>query len=301
MISIVLLDNSFPYEKKEPFLETEILYYPPDMKVYIANCLLQSKTECRPYGDAIILDIQEMEAKPIRYAKKLLGMAGAVLLPETWREIGLLISQQRFSLRRLIELIRFVSDGERVLKCIRHKLEQIGIKQPLIFYSYWMYVHAYVAARLKKKYPGSAFVTRCHGYDVYEERNSLQYIPMRSYILEQADRVFCISEDGAQYLREYYSFNPERISVSRLGTTDKGVGNCPSRRQLVIVSCSWVVGVKRVKRIADTLCKVKDMPIKWIHFGDGALFDDLQAFVASMPVNISVELRGAVSNDVILD
>ena len=48
--------------------------------------------------------------------------------------------------------------------------------------------------------------------------------------------------------------------------------------------------------IAKALSRITEVQIKWTHFGDGDLMDDLKAEIANLPQNITVELPGRVPN-----
>lgn len=294
--TIILIDTAFPYEKVEPFLETEIQFYNNKANVYIANCILQNKAECRDTGSAVVLDMPQIEAKGIRYLKKAFWSLKVLTMPQFWNDLKYLKRKKKLDFRKATILMLFMADGEKTVSKLKKELEKLHLNNKLIFYSYWMHVHAYVAARMKELYPYSQFVTRCHRYDLYEERNTLSYLPLRSYILDAADKIMSISEDGQTYVKDRYQCPAEKVSVSRLGTTDHGIGKSPDRKVLEIVSCSWVVKVKRVDKILEALSQIEDIPIRWTHLGGGALFDELEKNAENVPDNITVRLLGNVSN-----
>lgn len=66
-------------------------------------------------------------------------------------------------------------------------------------------------------------VSRAHRYDLYEERNSDSYIPLRKYLLDTLDRVYLISDDGKSYLAQKHPQYKGKLYVSRLGTLDRGI------------------------------------------------------------------------------
>lgn len=294
--TIILIDTAFPYEKVEPFLETEMQFYKDKADVYIANCILQSKSECRDTKGAVVLDMPQIQSKGFRYLQKGFWSFKALTMPQFWSELKYLKNKKKIDVKKVVTLMLFMADGERIVSKLKKELDKIHLENKLIFYSYWMHIHAYVATRMKEMYTHSQFVTRCHRYDLYEERNNLSYLPLRTYIINAADRIMSISEDGINYMKDRYRCPMEKLSISRLGTTDHGTGNSPDRKVLELVSCSWVVKVKRVEKILEALSEIEDISIRWTHLGGGALFDELKKNAENPPDNIRVRLLGNVSN-----
>ncbi len=155
--------------------------------------------------------------------------------------------------------------------------------------------------------PASAKKTvRLHGFDLYEERS--EHLPLRASLFNQVDNVVPISEHGEKYLLERYPdfLDREAISLVRLGTTDSGMGPAPEPgTPLSVVSCSAVIPLKRVKSIIPALQLIAEhRPVKWTHFGSGALFDELveaadNAQQASP--NLTIDLRGQTDNRQIIE
>ena len=145
-------------------------------------------------------------------------------------------------------------------------------------------------------------MARGHGYDLYEYVNVEDYIPLREKVLEDFDKVFCISEYGREYLKEKYAQVSKEVTVSILGTLDNGVkkvDKTPGR--LNIVSCSNIVKIKRVETIVEALSRIKDIHINWTHYGEGALFDEVKQLAKDkLPSNIKVDFSGFVSNNEVL-
>ena len=77
-------------------------------------------------------------------------------------------------------------------------LEKVKLSGQTYVYAYWLSRPAFIAASVKNK--NNETVIRCfsraHGYDLYEQRNELNYLPFREYILHELDGVGFISENG---------------------------------------------------------------------------------------------------------
>jgi len=89
--------------------------------------------------------------------------------------------------------------------------------------------------------------------------------------------------------------------VSRLGVKKTGEFNKKVSEKFLIVSCSNLIKVKQVHLIAESLSKIKNYEIKWVHFGDGKLKKDIINYCKkNFPKNIKAEFKGRVFNKEIL-
>jgi glycosyltransferase involved in cell wall biosynthesis len=169
-------------------------------------------------------------------------------------------------------------------------------------YSYWLNESAIACALLKKSGIAEIAISRCHGWDVYEERHKPDFLPFRKFLAENLNSICCISEQGHQYMQKNFKIPASQLSVFRLGT--KKIALSPSvNERMTIVSCSSVIPLKRVGLIAEALSHV-NIPITWIHFGDGPLFENLRQIVKKAEdtnSNLKVELKGSCANHAILE
>lgn len=167
-------------------------------------------------------------------------------------------------------------------------------------YSVWMDEGALMCAILHKKGLIGDFNFRLHGYDLYDERREGNYMPFRFFCFQQAKSIFIVSKAGKTYLENKRLF-PDKLIVNYSGLYDHGLN--PKQVQdanFVICSCSNVISIKRVHKIAEALQKVA-FPVKWIHIGDGDQMNLLQNQVSKLPANISVELKGFLSNAQVME
>lgn len=169
--------------------------------------------------------------------------------------------------------------------------------EEIIFYSYWMYLNACVASRCKLKYRFSKFITRAHGYDLYEERSEISFLPARKVIFNSADAIYPVSKQGEQYLCRKYSYlEKSKVTSIYLGTFDHGINNISSKKKR-IVSCSNIVPVKRINLLVSALSLIKDIEIEWVHYGDGSSHDEIQAMAdLLLSSNIRYSLVGEIPN-----
>lgn len=167
-------------------------------------------------------------------------------------------------------------------------------------YFYWGDKSVLILPTLKSRISNTSLV-RFHRTDLYEYAKG-GYIPFRDYVFPSIDRFLPISLDGEKYLLKHYTnlLNKEQIRVCRLGVFDNGTN--PDRDTDTIfhlVSCSYMVPVKRISLIIDAL-KYIDFQLKWIHIGTGQLHSQLENSAAQLPANIQVEFAGALSNKEVL-
>lgn len=180
-------------------------------------------------------------------------------------------------------------------------------------YSFWLSRPAFSASLFKNKV--KKIVSRAHGYDLYEYRNATEYLPFRKYIQESLDEIFFISEDGRKYFDELIEKkgvlkNVGAIhSISRLGTFKENILHSvddvdTQSNEVVIASCSSIVGLKRLDliiEIVEKLQKISEIKgVRWIHLGDGPLADEMKNLAKERLAEGSYEFKGNVPNEQVI-
>lgn len=176
-----------------------------------------------------------------------------------------------------------------------------------IFYSYWENTCALSLALLKRKNGNLRFVTRAHGYDLYNHRFVGMRQPFRKIIDAQVDRVIFIAEKGREYYRENFGNNENlyKYIVCKLGV--EGPKKYALKKQssvFKIISCSNVIPLKRIDIIIRALAQIDEIEIEWIHFGNGKEFDstvELAHDLLGVKKNIQYRFMGHVSNEVVMN
>lgn len=146
-----------------------------------------------------------------------------------------------------------------------------------------------------------AIAVRLHRYDLYEGRSGK--IPLQLEVLESATRIFPISDHGRNYiLQKYPELSPSKVIVQRLGVEGPSEPvERPSTQTVHIVSCSSIIGVKRVDRILQVAehLAIRHGNVRWVHFGDGPLSGALSEAISTAmkrTPQLTVDLRGQTSN-----
>ena len=294
---LLLLTNSYPYNNGEEFLSGELPHVSGFDRVVICPCCVKPdgvRTRELPAG---------MECFPLR--RKTLGKAAylrVLSLPCVRQECRRLIRSGRFSSGRGKNMLFFMKNALEIYDALRESTMLSGADDVTV-YSYWFYdaaaAGALLAADLRKRGVRVRLVSRAHGFDIHAERSEYGYLPMRFFLLNREDRIFPCSMDGKRtILSEYPQFEP-KLHVSYLGTRD--AGEAPgSREEFHLVSCSYMVPVKRLHLIVEALRKA-DFPLCWTHLGAGPLEDELKELARELPPNVRAEFAGQMENEAILN
>lgn len=294
MKTVVLLCGYYPSGKGETFLKNEI-----ESGVY---------DDCRLIVFSLKATQKDIQNVPLNVEcftvpelarKKIIFPVFSIFSSDFTNEIMAVLTNRKNITKKIKSLFQFIYSAERLRKYVFYKMEELDIDsdQEIVFYSYWMHTFAYVAAKCKEKYKNSRFVTRCHRFDLYEEENGEEYLPFRKYILNNADIVFPISEDGKNYLvRHYKKYINGKIQISYLGTYDYGENNINMIHKFTVVTCSNVVPVKRIELVVKALSN-ENIEMKWIHLGDGPLLPEIKNMVDTiLPNNVETLFLGHVEN-----
>lgn len=154
-----------------------------------------------------------------------------------------------------------------------------------ILYSFWMNEWALALAILKKKGVINSFVFRVNGYDIYDDRHEGNYLPFRYFIYSQCSKIFAVSKTAADYIKKLGYFQ-SKISFSYFGTPDFGFVEPKKRVEFVVFSCSSVIDVKRVDKIAQVILEL-DIPVKWVHHGEGPKMEQVNSILKNAPENLT--------------
>lgn len=168
-----------------------------------------------------------------------------------------------------------------------------------LHYTYWFNEQSTLLSILKSKKEINGFISRAHGFDLYEERNKLGYIPFRKFQLQNVSKLFLISKDGLKYMQEKYPKFKAKYELSYLGIENEFPFQYGANEKtpFLLVSCSRVVDIKRVNLIIKALTLIKDLPIHWVHFGDGPLFEVLKEEAKEkLKGNITFDFKGMIPN-----
>ena len=170
-------------------------------------------------------------------------------------------------------------------------------------YTYWFDQWTNILAAVKWFYKKEIkLISRAHGFDLDVRQVPRGYFPFRNSTLMHLDKVVAISEAGKKLLQRNtplfkHKFKKQYLGVSRFGWCDLSK---QKENEYVVVSCAALIAIKQVDKIVAMLSKMKSA-IRWVHFGNGPLTDDIKKQLVQLPKNIHTDFYGHVDNEVILN
>lgn len=305
--TLILITNHFPYGISESFLESELEYLVKSYQKVIVLARDVNSPLVRPANKGYTSyrvnpesDTTELILTFWLYLKHFKKAARFLRTEIRWLQA----KEKKITLAIVRDFIHTLT---KALTTSYHLNKIICTHRPtgtVTLYSYWLTSSALATTFVTSKHITFKRLARAHGGDVYENRNALHYLSFRSTLIDELDGIFAISENGAQHLRQQGSLGNKTIHVSRLGTPYAGVpAEKKTETPFVVVSCSFLVPVKRIHLIIEALSYVQDLNIHWIHIGDGPLKENLQTLATEKletKSNIQYTFQGAMTNAEVL-
>lgn len=288
MRKLYVLVESFSNEKKECFFEKELPYLCEKFeKIYVVP-LFPDGTELSYKSDKIeIVDFNYFQ--PCNRVKIFLGNLKSI--------IQIIFFEISRTHHKAFYIKNFIANLNRLLYTFSaaknlEKLIEKDIHSNTIFYCYWFKQWVSALSVIKIKYPELKLASRVHGGD-YDEGQIKTTLQFRYFQLSKVDRIFPVSDFAKNYLTKTFKVEDKKLVTARLGLSLVPQIAAINEQQLHIVSCSYVIDLKRVHLIIDILNHI-NIPCKWTHFGDGPLLEEIRqkAKAAKWPA----ELKGYVSN-----
>jgi glycosyltransferase involved in cell wall biosynthesis len=288
--SLFLFTNEYPFGKGETFIENELITLAKKFQtIYLFPLKKSGQPRILPIPSAnVIFLLEKQHVSKWKLVFKKLFLIKRIFVQE-FRRLSAGAFIKSFGTLKSILLINM--QRAELLEEFLHSFQINEIR----FYSFWTDDWATVLSLLKQKRCIPEFISRVHGYDLYEDRWPNKVIPFRNFQLQQVSRIFAASRDGLKYLQINYPTYQHKFFLKHLAVFDNGINDFYQDDELVIVSCSSIVDLKRVHFIPQILEELT-IKVRWIHFGDGPGKNVLEEKIQHLPVNISGELRGYVEN-----
>lgn len=299
--TLFLFTAGYPYgTRDEPFLENEIEYLSEAFQKVVIFPVSKPTEEYRSIPKNVSIDDSLIN---IDTSKKKLTILSNLLF------VLKVVTPSSIKLIRVIRFWKNIRVNMDILstsiirgKSLESRLKNTDLSN-VIFYDYWFVNSIFSIGYLKTKRSIHKFICRAHRYDIYDNNWPTINVPFFEYRIKTVDELYLISKDGYNYVRNRTPNKfKQKLNLSYLGVSKPTIiqKKIEDKEKYVIVSCARVVDFKRIHKIPFILKDV-DLPIKWIHFGDGPLFEELKNNLKELPENIEVELKGHVSNYAILD
>lgn len=227
-------------------------------------------------------------------------------LRSLFRRELLLDARKVDSKERLLCYTYFIRLSDRIAETawgrLRSTCSDFGTGRTLL-YSFWFNEPARAIALLDGKMraagmPRPALIARAHGYDCYDYRSDVGYLPCKERMAERLDAVYACSLDGKRYLSKNNPRVAGKFHVAHLGTEDYGLGPVPSGEgPLHVVTCSRAVPLKRLDRIASSLAVLdrRGIDFRWTCIGDGEALGSVKELVRDLGIEDRVAFEGALS------
>jgi colanic acid/amylovoran biosynthesis glycosyltransferase len=300
MTKMILITASFPYVPGEQFLETEVKYYTKHKDVEFTIMPISSNGEMRKIDKSILLNNYLINNRNKSKIKKVFTLFKSLFSILFWKEIVLNKVYRGSKLKSFAStIVAYYNYYDLFDNYFRDKKDLSNT----IVYTYWNDSFTYALQSLKNKY-GYKLVSRIHRYDIYKERRVKNYMPLKSNFTQNIDKIYTITQSANDYLHKTYGFKKEILQLARLGVDDKNIiSNANELNIFHIVSCSFLVDVKRVDKIVDALSllseKLKNITLIWTHIGSGPLektLKDLANKKLSQKENIIFNFIGQLTN-----
>lgn len=301
---LIVFTDHFPYRGGEQFFETEAERLTSAFEVTILSSNPNNQ-QTRTLNPDITVYRYDPRQSALSGGEKLRNLIDFVLNPACLQEVFSILGSGQQRLKRIKNSFYWFGISKRLYTYTTRTLE-VSPDQNVILYFYWFsYKPIYFALKLANS--KVKLVSRVHGYDLYNERQPFGRQPFRKIVDARLDKVLFVSKTGRDYYLKTFAITPSsKHEVMYLGSRHPQYRPTPSsRNDVVIVSCSNMIELKRIDRIIEVLSTL-DLPqrhLTWIHFGTGPLLNAItkqaQILLASKP-NVTVELRGEVSNTDIL-
>lgn len=294
---LILLTAAFPYDSGEEFLSTEMNYIRGFDKVLVCPCNLKVDsvvTKRLPEGVSCV-PLKKTAGGKSLYAKLLLQ-------PYVLGEIKSLLSDKKMFSGRVHEMLFFMRNAYALYGALK-AIPELSTADDVTIYSYWFYdaaaAGALLKADLKKRGIKVKLISRAHGFDIHSERAKFDYLPMREFLLRRMDRLYPCSKDGADTIIRRYPEFIGKIQPVFLGTADYGEKTGQREPEFHLVSCSYMVPVKRLHLIVQAIQQA-DFPLRWTHIGAGPLETEIKQMASRLPAHVTVEFLGQMDNAAIM-
>ena len=287
---LILFTRSFPYGYGEEFIYEEILQLSHYFKfIYIIHLEVNEYKRKLPHNVIVKkIDVQ---------IYKTLKVTDISLF------IGMVFNNIFYFLKN-----GFLNNVSYLKKCflksyaLNNWIEE-NIKteaSDLLFYTYWFDEWATILSILSKKRLIKEYVSKVHGFDLYEFRRKSNKIPFRNFQLSYVSKLFFISKDGRDYFIKKYPKFHKKYFISYLGTKDYNFPKYIPNKNLTILTISRIDANKQLNLLIEILQRVT-IGITWIHFGDGPMRAEFLKKSLLLPDNITLNYMGQTHHNLMME
>jgi len=296
---LILITNRYPYIPGEEFLTIELEYLCEVFnKVHIIPINALNKSQKREVPSNVVIHDIFNRQNIGRLSKSLTALTDKQGLKWIVSEYK---NASKHGMGSVAKLFSWAGTGILIRNYLaRTFLTGKRSNTKFVFYSYWLSL-ATGLSMLKENNKGIWAFSRGHGGDIYDYRHSPPYLPLKKLVISNLNSLYVISDNGRQYLSEQNKTIEGKLNVARLGTRNQEEF-IPHKRgdRFRIVSCSYLVPVKRLELVINALKKCNHQ-ITWTHIGDGPEREKLESLSKGLPENVHYTFLGNKSNVQVFD
>lgn len=286
---LFLYTIDFPYGDTEPYLFNELPYLSGRFSRVVIVAEVKREREVALPVNVEVFFLKELQTPQ---SKRVLLLKNALLMCRILVGEFVQAKARSFFLKRwkltVSELIQALLISEKI------RMLQSRESLPVMHYSFWMNAFPLALAILRRKGLIAHYVFRVHGFDLYQERWPMGFIPYRSTNYRYASAVFPVSDMGLRYIQTHFS-DSRRAQRAYLGTAEHG-NNPLDPSAFVLVTCSSIIPLKRLGLLIEALQQTA-FPLSWYHFGSGKedYVTTLRQQAEQLPAHVQVHWMGQVS------
>lgn len=303
--SLYLITNDFPYGDGEgSFILPELPYLKQKFDITIISHSLSMVLTEQVDGDIKVIHY----TRKASVWQKICDSLCYFFERDAYQEIREIIRSKSNVLGKIVESVLFYEEARRFKRFLVK--ENVIDKERLgVIYCYWYTFYCYTVSKLFAGNTKLKIVTRTHRYDLYDEGTRFGRQMFKRQMDRHLDAVIFIAEHGRRYYLNKYQIDGDwkkKYVLYRLGVQAAQrpmLLEMSNKTEFLLVSCSLIIPRKRVELIVDGLKHIDNFCIRWVHFGDGIDFLNLQNY-AYMKLgnmdNISYEFKGLCKTEEII-
>ncbi len=162
------------------------------------------------------------------------------------------------------------------------------LPQNAVVYTYWFDELAVVASFIKEFRPDIKWISRAHGFDVYEEQSRYNFLFFKQNKLALIDELLVVSESGEKYLKNQHPRYAHKIGHSYLGTNRFGPSIVNTKkREFTFATCAILRSIKRLDLLMEMAKYLDFESITWHIIGDGQDMKLLQTKAKELPTKVN--------------
>ena len=294
MRQLLYLTTSFPFGKGEDFLTEELRHAQGFDDYLIVSChSAPEDSQTKPVPDG--MRVVRLNASP-----DAVSYLSVLFRPDLLREAIALPFQGQSFFGKLHQLLFFRRKAQAVYEALCSEVLPSLTGEEIVIYSYWFYDAAMSGALLAKRLRAMGkrvhLLSRAHGFDAFPERSPYGYLPMRRFLLNHYDAVRPCSPSAARAVKDAFPEQCGKVRTAFLGTADHGLPYGSRSPVFHVVTCSYLVPVKRIPLFVQALALVS-FPMRWTHIGGGPQEAEVRAAAEQLPAHVEWELPGPMRNE----